>query len=223
MGRGRGRRGYATGPLDKKTLGRALKYVFGSYAIHITIVAMLIGLNAWVHLRGQLFMRELIDVYITPMLDTANPDYAPLASALGKLACLYLAGVIAAYSYNYIMIHVSQGTLAKIRNEVFSHMQKLPIRYFYTHERGDVMSVYTNDVDAMREIVGRTIPQVINSGITVVITFISMVKLSIPMTCMSILAVRPAAYAPYAFYGMILPVVTIAAGFVSGKRAERRS
>jgi len=186
---GRGRRGYATGPLDKGTLRRALKYVFGGYPIHLIIVALFIGLSAFVHLRGTLFMRELIDVYILPMLDTVDPDYGPLAGALGKLAALYLAGVIAAYSYNLIMIYVSQGTLARIRNEVFSHMQTLPIRYFDTHERGDVMSVYTNDVDAMREIIGRTIPQVLNSGITVVITFISMVKLSIPMTCMSILMV----------------------------------
>ena len=190
MGRGRGRgRGYATGPLDKKTLGRALKYVFGGYPIQLIVVALLIGLAAVVHLRGTLFMRELIDVYILPMLDKTNPDYRPLAGALGKLALLYLAGILANYFYHLIMIYVSQGTLAKIRNEVFTHMQKLPIRYFDTHERGDVMSVYTNDVDAMREIVGRTIPQVLNSGITVVITFISMVKLSIPMTCMSILAV----------------------------------
>ena len=190
MGRGRGRgRGYATGPLDKKTLGRALRYVFGGYPIQLIVVALLIGLAAVVHLRGTLFMRELIDIYILPMLDSANPDYGPLAGALGKLALLYLAGILANYFYHLIMIYVSQGTLAKIRNEVFTHMQKLPIRYFDTHERGDVMSVYTNDVDAMREIVGRTIPQVLNSGITVVITFISMVRLSIPMTIMSILAV----------------------------------
>ena len=182
-------RGYASGPLDRGTLRRALKYVFKDYWLRIVIVACLIALSSYAHLRGTLFMAELIDGYITPLLGSTNPDYAPLAAALAKLAGIYLAGTAAALSYQLIMLTVSQGTLEHLRNELFSHMQTLPIRYFDTHERGDIMSVYTNDVDAMRMVIGQTIPQVIDSGITIVITFISMVRISIPLTLFSLLMV----------------------------------
>ena len=183
------RRGYAAGPLDKGTLRRALKYVFRDYGFRILIVAILIAVNSFAHLRGTLFMADLIDKYILPLLGTADPSYAPLARGLMTLAGFYLAGTLAAFSYQQIMIRVSQGTLEHLRNDLFSHMQTLPLRYFDTHERGDVMSVFTNDVDALRQIIGQTIPQVIDSGITIVITFISMVRLSIPLTCFSVLMV----------------------------------
>ena len=182
-------RGYAAGPLDKGTLRRALKYVFKDYWPYLILVAMLIGVNAFSHLRGTLFMADLIDKYILPMIGAANPDYGPLIGGLAKLAGFYLAGTLAAFTYQQIMIRVSQGTLEHLRNELFSHMQTLPLRYFDTHERGNIMSVFTNDVDAMRQVIGQTIPQVIDSGITIVITFINMVRLSIPLTCFSLLMV----------------------------------
>ena len=182
-------RGYASGPLDKGTLRRALKYVFTGYPLHLIVVAVFIGINAYVHLRGTLFMAELIDQYILPMLGTANPSYGPLAGALMKLGGIYLIGIIAALGQQLIMVVVSQGTLEKLRNELFSHMQTLPLRYFDTHERGNIMSVYTNDVDALRMIIGQTIPQVLNSGITIVLTFTNMVRLSIPLTLFSLMMV----------------------------------
>ncbi len=183
------RRGYATGPLDKGTLRRALKYVFKDYSLRIFIVAILIAVNSFAHLKGTLFMAELIDKYILPLVGAVNPSFGPLAGGLLKLACFYLCGTLAAFSYQRLMITVSQGTLEKLRNELFTHMQTLPLRYFDTHERGDIMSVYTNDVDSLRQIVGQTIPQVIDSGITIVITFISMVRLSIPLTIFSLMMV----------------------------------
>ncbi len=183
------RRGYAAGPLDKGTLLRALKYVFKDYWPHLILVAMLIGVNAFSHLRGTLFMADLIDKYILPMIGAANPNYGPLIGGLAKLAGFYLAGTLAAFTYQQIMIRVSQGTLEHLRNELFSHMQTLPLRYFDTHERGNIMSVFTNDVDAMRQVIGQTIPQVIDSGITIVITFINMVRLSLPLTCFSLMMV----------------------------------
>ena len=183
------RRGYATGPLDKGTLFRALKYVFKDYGFHLLFVACLIGVNSFTHLKGTLFMAKLIDQYILPLLNVPDPDFGPLGKGILTLAGWYGCGTLAALTYQQIMVRVSQGTLEHLRNDLFSHMQTLPIRYFDTHERGDVMSVFTNDVDALRQIIGQTIPQVIDSGITIVITFISMVRISIPLTCFSLMMV----------------------------------
>ena len=182
-------RGYAQGPLDKGTLRRAFKYVFASYYLPLLFVAILIGVGAYTHLRGTLFMQKLIDVYILPLMGTADPSFAPLAGALATLAVIYLIGIVATYLRSIIMARVAQGSLEKMRNELFSKMQTMPIRFFDTHERGNIMSVFTNDIDAMRQVIGQTLPQVLDSGITIVLTLVSMIRLSIPLTLFSFVMV----------------------------------
>ena len=182
-------RGYATGPLDKGTLRRAFKYVFADYSLPLLFVAVLIGVGAYTHLQGTLFMQKLIDIYILPLMGTADPSFAPLAGALGTLAVIYLIGIVATYLRSIIMAVVAQGSLEKLRNELFRKMQTLPIRYFDTHERGNIMSVFSNDVDAMRMVIGQTLPQVLDSGITIVLTLVSMIRLSIPLTLFSFVMV----------------------------------
>ncbi|MBR6115669.1 MAG: ABC transporter ATP-binding protein [Oscillospiraceae bacterium] len=182
-------RGYAQGPLDKGTLRRAFKYVFADYSLPLLVVAVLIGVGAWTHLQGTLFMQKLIDVYILPLMGQTDPSFRPLAGALGTLAVIYLAGIAATYLRSIIMAVVAQGSLEKMRNELFRKMQTLPIRYFDTHERGNIMSVFTNDIDTMRQVIGQTLPQVLDSGITIVLTLVSMIRLSIPLTLFSFLMV----------------------------------
>ena len=182
-------RGYAAGPLDRGTLRRAFKYVFSGYPVHLVIVAILIGVSAYTHLQGTLFMQKLIDVYILPIMGVENPDFGPLAGALGRLALIYLAGIAAIYLRSIIMANVAQGSLERMRNELFAKMQTLPIRYFDTHERGNIMSVFTNDIDTMRQVIGQTLPQALDSGITIVLTFTNMVRLSLPLTLFSLMMV----------------------------------
>ena len=188
-------RGYAQGPLDKGTLRRAFKYVFTGYPVQLVIVAVLIGVSAYTNLRGTLFMQKLIDVYILPMLGAADPDFGPLAGALVTLAGIYLIGIAAIYIRSILMAKVAQGSLERMRNELFAKMQTLPIRYFDTHERGNIMSVFTNDIDTMRQVIGQTLPQVLDSGITIVLTLVNMVRLSIPLTLFSLLMVGVQIYA----------------------------
>ena len=132
---------------------------------------------------------------ILPLTQTAQPDFGPLAHALGKLALIYLAGMICAYGYNRIMVNVSQGTMKKLRDQLFSHMESLPIKYFDTHAHGDIMSVYTNDVDTLRQLMSQSIPQVINSVITMATTVVSMFILSVPLTVISLIMVAVMAFA----------------------------
>ena len=186
--RGRGR-GYATGPLDKGTLLRVFKYVFRDYSFALLFVAVLIGINAYTHLQGTLFMQKLIDIYILPMLGSSDTNFAPLAGALGTLAVIYLIGIVAGYLRSIIMAVVAQGSLEKMRNELFRKMQTLPIRYFDTHERGNIMSVFTNDIDTTRQVIGQTLPQVLESGFTIAMTLTSMIRLSIPLTLFSFVMV----------------------------------
>lgn len=183
----RGPRNMGPRPKVKKgTLMRVLKYMMQTYWLHMILVVIFIITNAICTLQGTLFMQKLIDVYILPMINTGSRDFAPLAAALRKLAAILLLGIFSAYAYNRIMVTVGQGTMEKIRVELFSHMQTLPIKYFDTHAHGDIMSVYTNDIDTMRQVIGQTIPQVINSGATIVTTFVSMVRMSIPLTGVSL-------------------------------------
>ena len=173
------------GEVMKRLIGLVMK----DYKFHILIVAVCIVLAAVATLRGTLFMRTLIDDYITPMIETKSSDFAPLASALAKMAVIYAIGVIANYSYQRIMIVVSQGSMLKIRKQLFEHMESLPIRYFDTHAHGDIMSVYTNDVDTLRQLIAQSMPQFLNSLITVTMTFISMIILSLPLTLLSLLMI----------------------------------
>ena len=189
------RRGAPMPPMSFKGQGKILKRLMGivmrRYALHFAIVVVCILVTALCTLQGTLFTRTLIDDYILPLVADAQsgvtPDFGPLAHALTRLAIILSVGILCSYGYNRIMVNVSQGTMLNIRTSLFTHMQSLPIKYFDTHAHGDIMSIYTNDVDTLRMLIGNTIPQVINSAITIVITFYSMITLSWPMTILSLL------------------------------------
>jgi len=172
--------------LDTGTLKRIISYVFRYYGWHFLLVIILIMITAFCSVQSTLFTRTLIDDYIVPLLNTQNQDFAPLAARLLKLAGVLALGVISAYSYNRIMVTVGQGTMEKLRVELFTHMESLPIKYFDTHSHGDIMSVYTNDIDTLRQLIGQSMPQIVNSSVTVVVTFVSMVMLCLPLTVVSV-------------------------------------
>ena len=177
----------------KKSLGkgstvwRLFGFIFKHYTYRFVIVLVCIVVTALTALASSLFTKTLIDDYITPLLSQAAPDYSPLASALFKLGGVLLAGVVASYSYNLIMIFVGQGTMLKLRESLFSTMEDLPLSYFDSHSHGDIMSVYTNDVDTLSQVIGSTFPNLFQSLITLVSTFVSMVVLSLPLTLVSML------------------------------------
>ncbi len=176
----------------KKSLGkgstvwRLFGFIFKNYKIRFGVVLVCIVISALTTLASTLFTRTLIDNHITPLLSQAVPDFSPLAVALVKLAAVLLLGVVASYSYNLIMIFVGQGTMLKLRQGLFSHMEDLPLSYFDSHSHGDIMSVYTNDVDTLRQVIGNTVPNLFQSLITLISTFISMVVLSLPLTLVSV-------------------------------------
>lgn len=173
-----------------KLLKRLMKYVFREYKIHCLLVFILIFIGVIANVQGTLFMKNLIDDYITPfLLSTDAPNFTPLARAIGRVAIFYAVGVVSSYLYNWIMVKVTQGTLRSLRNELFEHMEKLPIKYFDTHAHGDIMSIYTNDIDTLRQMISQSIPQVINSGFTIVSVFISMLILNIPLTIVTLIMV----------------------------------
>ncbi len=190
MPKGPGRRG-PMGPKPKiknpgKLFLRMMKYVFKDYGVHYVLVILFILISVFANIQGTLFTQTLIDEYITPFLLTDNPDFSPLAKAIGKVACFYAIGILANFVHNRIMINVTQGVLRNLRNELFEHMEKLPIKYFDTHAHGDIMSVYTNDIDTMRQMVSQSIPQMVNSVVTVVGVFVSMVILNVPLTVLTV-------------------------------------
>mgnify|MGYP002475676252 FL=1 len=172
-----------------KVFKRLMKYVAKSYGLHLVVVAALIFVSVLANVQGTMFIQSLIDDYIQPMLTTDAPDFHPLAMAIMRVAGFYAIGVAAAYVYNRIMINVTQGVLRNLRNDLFSHMETLPIKYFDTHSHGDIMSTYTNDTDTIRQMVSQSMPQVFNSAITIVSVFISMVILSVPLTVVTLVMV----------------------------------
>ena len=172
-----------------KLLARLMNYVFRDYKIHCILVFIFIFLGVIANVQGTMFTKNLIDDYITPFLLTDSPDFTPLARAIGRVAVFYAVGILSTYAYNRIMVTVTQGTLRDMRNELFAHMQKLPIKYFDTHAHGDIMSVYTNDIDTLRQMISQSIPQIINSAFTVVSVFVSMVILNIPLTIVTLIMV----------------------------------
>lgn len=181
-----------TGEKKKGTmagLGRLLKYVIKNHKFTCVIVLVGILVTALATLCMTLFMQSLVDDYIVPLTQAAVQDYEPLAKALLKLSCVLLVGVLCAFMYTRVMVYISQGTLKKLRTELFDNMESLPIKYFDTHAHGDIMSVYTNDVDTLRQFIGQTLPQMINSAITLIATFISMLVLDIPLTIVSLIMV----------------------------------
>lgn len=190
--RGPGPRGPKNGGKSadpKKSLGKVLRYVMEKYKAACVIVVIGIIISALGILTMTLFMQTLIDQYIMPLMGQADPDFTPLANRLIKLGVVLAAGIISTYAYNRIMVTVSQGTMKRLRVQLFSHMESLPIKYFDTHAHGDIMSVYTNDVDTLRQLISQSIPQTINSVISLVSTLISMIVLDIPLTLVSLLMV----------------------------------
>ena len=179
----------------KATLLRLLKFVMQHYRFSFILVFACIIVSSVATLMSTLFTRTLIDDYILPLVGTANPDFSPLAMALLKLAAVLLVGVACSYAYNRIMINVSQGTMLRLRKNMFSHMQRLPIKYFDSHSHGDVMSTYTNDVDSLRQVISSSLPSAFSSLITLAVTFSSMVVLSLPLTGVSLFMAVVMAYA----------------------------
>ena len=175
--------------VKKGTFTRVVKYMFQDYMPQMILVVACIFISVFCMLQGTLFQKTLIDSYILPMLKSGSTDFTPLASAILKLIGILSVGILASFLYNRIMVTVSQGTMEKMREEIFSHMETLPIRYFDTHSHGDIMSVYTNDVDTMRQVISQTIPNVISSCITICSSFVSMILLSIPLTLVSLMMI----------------------------------
>ena len=173
--------------------GKIFKRLFGfmmeSYRIPFIIVVICIIAAAFAGVQSSMFSKTLIDEYITPLLGVDNPDFGPLLKGLASIACVYLVGIVTSYAYNRIMVNITQGTLRNIREKMFKHMESLPIKYFDTHAHGDIMSMYTNDIDTLRQLISQSIPQLINSVITIVTVFISMVILSIPLTILTLVMV----------------------------------
>ncbi len=184
---------------------RLMKYVMKSYGLHLVIVAVLILVSVLANVQGTMFIQSLIDDYIQPLLTAESADYQPLAMAILRVAGFYAIGVASAYIYNRLMINVTQGVLRNLRNDLFSHMETLPIKYFDTHSHGDIMSIYTNDTDTIRQMVSQSMPQVFNSAITVVSVFISMVILSVPLTIVTLVMV------------VVMLVVTARTAGISGR------
>ncbi|MBQ8568369.1 MAG: ABC transporter ATP-binding protein [Oscillospiraceae bacterium] len=189
-----GRHGRNLGPKPKienpgKLFMRIMKYVSKNYLVHMILVVICIFTVVLASVQGTRFTQTLIDDYILPLMVTDNPDFSELASAIGRVAVFYGIGAAASYLQTRLMVYVSQGTLKRLRNDMFTHMEELPIKYFDTNSHGDIMSLYTNDIDTLRQMISQSIPQLINSAVTVVSVFASMVAISLPLTGITIIMV----------------------------------
>ncbi|WP_455539291.1 ABC transporter ATP-binding protein [Terrisporobacter sp.] len=174
---------------SSKVMKRLMGIILKNYTPHCIMVLLFIFGSAFANVKGTLFMQKLIDDYIIPMMHQSSPNFGPLIKALINLAMFYVAGALMVYAYNRIMVNVSQGTMKKIRIDLFTHMESLPIKYFDTHAHGDIMSIYTNDTDTLRQMIGQSIPQLINSVVTIASVFVSMIIVNIPLTIVSVLMV----------------------------------
>lgn len=181
---GRGPRPKVANP--GKLFMRLLKYVFKDYAILCVLVVVCIFLSVLANVQGTFFMQTLIDEYIIPLTKQEHPDFTNLAHAITRVGIFYLCGAAAAYAQTRMMVTVTQGTLRNLRDDLFTHMEVLPIRYFDTHSHGDIMSTYTNDIDTLRMMISQSMPQFLNSGITIVSVFVSMLFLNIPLTVVTL-------------------------------------
>ena len=168
---------------------RLLKMILKNYAPHCILVVLCIIFTAYATVQGTLFMQALIDDYITPMIGIPDPDFGPLASQLLRVGSIYLIGVLCSWVNKRVMVNVSQGTMRNIRQALFNHMESLPIKYFDTHAHGDIMSIYTNDTDTLRQLIGESAPQVLNSLISIMSVLISMIILNVPLTLVSLVMV----------------------------------
>ena len=169
-----------------KVFKRLMSYVFRTYKYHYIAVVIFIFVSVIANVQGTMFTKNLIDDYITPLLLADQPDFVPLMKAMMRVAGFYLIGIAATFTYNKIMVYVTQGTLRNMRDDLFENMQKLPIKYFDTHAHGDIMSVYTNDIDTLRQMISQSIPQIINSGFTIVSVLVSMLILNVPLTVVTL-------------------------------------
>ena len=169
-----------------KLLGRVFAYVGKKYKFHLIVVVIGIFAIVLAYVQGTMFMKTMIDDYIVPLLQADKPDFGPFGIAILRVAMFYFIGVVFAYLYNRLMIYVTQGTLRDLRNDMFKKMESLPIQYFDTHPHGDIMSVYTNDIDTLRQMVSQSIPQMLSSLMTIVSVFISMLILNVPLTLVTV-------------------------------------
>ncbi|HCI60087.1 MAG TPA: ABC transporter [Ruminococcus sp.] len=172
-----------------KTLKRLIGIIMKKYKFHMIVVFIFMLLSVFANVQGTLFIQTLIDDYITPMIGQPNPDFTPLLMAIAKVAIFYILGAAATFAYSKIMVYVTQGTMRDIRCDIFSHMESLPIKYFDTHKHGDIMSVYTNDVDTLRQMISQSLVQIFSSVITIVSVLASMIVLSIPLTLLTLFMV----------------------------------
>ena len=172
-----------------KIMGRVIKYVGKKYKIHCIFVLVCIITSALANVQGTMFTKTLIDDYIMPMVTSKSNDYSGLLMAMARVAVFYLFGIAAAYVQAILMMYITQGTLRNLRNDLFAHMESLPIRYFDQNAHGDIMSIYTNDIDTLRQMISQSIPQCISSVITIISVFISMIILNVPLTFLTLVMV----------------------------------
>ena len=168
-------------------ISRVIRYMLHFYKFQFLLVILCIIITAIATVVGATFPQRLVDDYILPMMASGSTDFSALASDLVRLACVMAIGVVSAFAYNRIMVNVSQGTMRNLRNDLFHKMESLPIKYFDTHAHGDIMSVYTNDVDTLRQLLSQSIPQIINSVITMIATLVTMIILNPALTVISLL------------------------------------
>ena len=186
MARPRGQMSKEEFKKNSKALGRLFKFLFKNYGFLLIIVFICILISIFATIQGTLFTQNLIDDYITPMIKSGSRDFSELLAAITRVAIFYGIGIAATFAYRLIMVFVTQGTLDKLRRQLFVHMEDLPIRYFDTHAHGDVMSVYTNDIDTMRQVISESLPQFINSIITIVAVIVSMFTLNWILTLITL-------------------------------------
>ena len=180
-------------PTKNKNAGKIFKrlmaYIFQSYKYHLIFVAVCILISVLANVQGTLFMQTLIDEFILPLIKSENPDFTDLLAQITRVALFYGIGVIATYTYNRVMVNVTQGTLKNLRNSLFTKMESLPIKYFDTNAHGDIMSIYTNDIDTLRQMISQSMPQIFSSAITVISVLVCMITLNIPLTALTLVMV----------------------------------
>ena len=172
-----------------KVFKRILAYVMKQYKFQVILVLCCILLSVFAQVQGTLFMQTLIDSYILPLLAEKSNDFSGLLHAITRVACFYGVGILAVFIQNRTMAKIAQGTLKRLRDDLFVHMQTLPIKYFDSHAHGDIMSVYTNDIDTLRQLISQSLPQLVNTIITVVSVFLSMLYLSVPLSVLTLVMV----------------------------------
>ena len=169
------------------SLARLLKYMIKVNKLSMLFVVICIFISAFAQMQGMVFIQSLVDDYITPMLTSGSNDFSGLAEALIKVGVLYGVGIVSSFIYSRIMVNVTQGTMTRMRTDLFSNMEKLPIKYFDTHQHGDIMSVYTNDIDTMRQLISQSIPQIFNSLITLIFSLVAMIRMNIVLAAITVL------------------------------------